>query len=77
MWILFFSIVSFLVSSSHETFVKENRFLWGGVIVESVASATNPMNKQKILVLQSKNGIPTRFVARTRESTVLYQKWFS
>ena len=57
--------------------LKKIDFCGGGVIVESVASATNPMNKQKILVLQSKNGIPTRFVARTRESTVLYQKWFS
>ena len=31
-----FSIVSFLVSSSHETFVKQNRWFWGGAIVESV-----------------------------------------
>ena len=27
----FFSIVSFLVSSRHETFVKENRRCWGGL----------------------------------------------
>ena len=35
MQILFF-IASFLVSSSHETFVKENRWFWGGAIVEAV-----------------------------------------
>ena len=31
-----FSIESFLVLSSHETFVKENRWLLQGAIVESV-----------------------------------------
>ena len=41
-----FSIVSFLVSSSRETFVKENRmfFAGGGVItVESVTSRTKSL----------------------------------
>ena len=31
-----FSIASFLVSSSNETLVKENRLFGGGAIVESV-----------------------------------------
>ena len=34
----YFSIVSFLVSSSHETIAYENRRCWGGAIVESVIS---------------------------------------
>ena len=33
---MFFFIASFLVSTSHETFVKKNRRFWGGAIVESV-----------------------------------------
>ena len=33
-------MVSILVSSSHKTFVKENRWFWGGAIVESVCSST-------------------------------------
>ena len=32
----FFAIVSFLLSSSHETFVEENRWFGGGAIVEPV-----------------------------------------
>ena len=31
-----FSVVSVLVSSSHETFVQENRWFEGGAIVETV-----------------------------------------
>ena len=35
----FFYIASFLVSSSHETFVKDNRrFFGGGTIAESVTA---------------------------------------
>ena len=37
----FFSMVSFLVSSSHETFVEESRWFWGGAIVESVPGTDN------------------------------------
>ena len=41
----YFSIVSFLVSSSHddETFVEENRWFGGGAIVESVPTRQVPI----------------------------------
>ena len=51
--IFFFIIASFLVSSSHETLVNENRcfclFFWGGAVVEPVKgvggmpSSNNPL----------------------------------
>ena len=36
---MFFFIAPFLVSSSHETFVKENRWFFGGGIEASVLVA--------------------------------------
>ena len=37
----FFAVVSFLVSSSYETFVKENRCFFGGAIVVRISRYMN------------------------------------
>ena len=55
-----FSIVSFLASSSHdETFVKGNRWYWGGAIVESVL---RPLFLHQKLIMETK--LPHVYVYR-------------